>query len=184
MVRLMVNVSRLRTAQRARAALTLAGALAAAAAATSAGAQGPAQVPASLRLSPALWATIDVCNPPDERYTVGVRGSMPSDGQPHDTMFMRFRLQHLEGTNHWVDVANAASPYLAMGSSRGGAEAGRSFTLVRPSGAPFVLRGVVSFQWRHGAKVQATISRPTKAGHVSQTGADPANFSAATCRIP
>jgi hypothetical protein len=99
-------------------------------------------------------------------------------------MFMRFRLQHMESSsNRWVDVASAASDYLAVGSSRKGAEAGRSFTLVRPAGPPFVLRGVVSFQWRRGAKVLGTISRPTKAGHVSQTGADPPNFSAATCRI-
>ena len=38
-----------------------------------------AQVPSSLRSSPELWATIDVCNPPDQHDTVGIRGSMPSD---------------------------------------------------------------------------------------------------------
>src|SRR5581483_8428828 len=27
--------------------------------------------------SPALWATIDVCNPPAEPDTIGIRGSMP-----------------------------------------------------------------------------------------------------------
>jgi hypothetical protein len=144
-----------------------------------------AQVSPSLRLSPALWATIDVCNPPDQRYTIGIRGSMPSDGQAHDTMYMRFRLQHMQAAQHrWVDVAGAASAYLPMGSSRNGAEAGRSFALYPPAGPAFVLRGVVSFQWRRGATVLATISRATKAGHVSQTGADPPKFSAATCHIP
>lgn len=143
-----------------------------------------AQVPPSLRLSPALWATVDVCNPPDQRYTVGIRGSMPSDGQAHDKMYMRFRLQRLDPTGQrWVDVPGAASAYLAMGSAKGGAEAGQSFTLVRPAGAAFILRGVVGFQWRHGSKVLDTVSRPTKSGHVSQTGADPPKFSAATCRI-
>jgi hypothetical protein len=187
----MVRVSCVRGADRAFTALVLAAGLAAAGsalpAATSAALKPTArraQIPASLRLSPALWATIDVCNPPDQRFTIGVRGSMPSDGAAHDTMFMRFRLQHTEAASHrWVDVEHAASNYLPMGSSRTGAEAGRSFTLVRPTGAAFVLRGVVSFQWRRGAKVLETISRPTRAGHVSQTGADPADFSAATCRI-
>jgi hypothetical protein len=143
-----------------------------------------AQVPASLRLSPALWATIDVCNPPDQRFTVGIRGSMPSDGQPHDKMYMRFRLQRLDAaSHHWVDVAGASSAYLSMGSAKGGAEAGQSFTLVRPGGAGFILRGVASFQWRHGSRVLDTLSRATKPGHVSQTGADPPKFSAGTCKI-
>jgi hypothetical protein len=142
------------------------------------------QLPSSIRLSPALWATIDVCNPPDQRYTVGIRGSMPSDGQPHDKMYMRFRLQRQDATSkRWVDVPGASSAYLSMGSAKGGAEAGQSFTLVRPAGAAFILRGVVSFQWRRGSRVLETISRPTKAGHVSQTGADPPKFSAATCKI-
>lgn len=97
---------------------------------------------------------------------------------------MRFRLQRMDTTHHrWVDVTGAASGYLSMGSAKGGAEAGQSFTLVRPAGSGFVLRGVVSFQWRHGSKVLYTIARATKAGHVSQTGADPPKFSAATCRI-
>jgi hypothetical protein len=159
-------------------------ALTAPAQAASESGSGHTQLPSSLRRSPTLWATIDVCNPPDQRYTVGVRGSMPSDGRAHDTMFMRFRLQQMESPTHrWVDVPGAASAYLPMGSARTGAEAGRSFTLVRPTGSAFVLRGVISFQWRRGATVLGTLSLPTRAGHVSQTGADPANFSAATCRI-
>jgi hypothetical protein len=178
----------MRGADRSLAALALAAALAAVTSAPSSAARLAravrAQVPATLRLSPALWATIDICNPPDQRYTIGIRGSMPSDGQAHDTMFMRFRLQRLEVESHrWVDVPGAASTYLPMGSSKGGAEAGRSFTLVRPAGPAFLLRGVVGFQWRHGSKVLETITRATKAGHVSQTGADPPKFSAATCRI-
>jgi hypothetical protein len=193
----MVNLSHLRDPRSASAALAMAAlaiaalaiaALAAAAQPAAAVARAPtahrAQFPASVHLSPALWATIDVCNPPDQRYTVGIRGSMPSDGQAHDRMYMRFRLQRLETTSRrWVDVTGAASGYLSMGSAKGGAEAGQSFTLVRPGGAGFLLRGVVSFQWRHGSKVLQTISRATKAGHVSQTGADPPKFSAATCKI-
>ncbi len=45
-----------------------------------------------------------------------------------------------------------------------------------------MLRGVVSFQWRHGTTVEYTVSRPTTAGHQSLAGADPAGFSAADLR--
>jgi hypothetical protein len=143
------------------------------------------QLPSSLRASADLWATIDVCNPPDQHDTVGIRGSMPSDGQAHDTMFMRFRLQYVDATlKHWIDLANAASGFLPVGPSHIARQAGRSFVLFPPAGgSAFTLRGVVSFQWRRGAKVLGTISRATTAAHRSLAGADPKNFSAATCRI-
>jgi hypothetical protein len=46
-----------------------------------------------------------------------------------------------------------------------------------------MLRGVVSFQWRRGTRVVESVTRPTTAGHRSLAGADPPNFSAATCSI-
>jgi hypothetical protein len=133
-----------------------------------------------------LWATIDVCNAPDQPDTVGIRGSMPGDRQPHDTMYMRFRLQYLDGaTKHWVDLANgAASSFVAVGAASSARQAGRSFQLVPVAGEPaFTLRGVVSFQWRRGAKIVQSTSRPTTAGQQSLAGADPPGFSAATCSI-
>lgn len=144
-----------------------------------------AQIPSSLRLSAQLWATIDVCNPNDQPYTVGIRGSMPGDGQTHDTMLMRFRLQYLDTTlQRWTDLSGAASEYLAVGSARTARQAGRSFVLYPPpQGTSFTLRGVVNFQWRRGSKVVAEISRASKAGHQSLAGADPPEYSAATCHI-
>lgn len=173
-----------RAADRAVAVIVTAGVLGAAAPALAAPSSS-AQVPSSLRSSPELWATIDVCNPPDQHDTVGVRGSMPGDGQVHDTMFMRFRLQYMDATlKRWVDLANAASGFLPVGPSRSARQAGRSFVLFPPAGgSAFTLRGVVSFQWRRGSKALATVSRSTKPGHQSLAGADPKNFSAATCRI-
>jgi hypothetical protein len=148
-------------------------------------AAGRAQLPSSLRLSAALWATIDVCNPSDQPYTIGVRGSMPSDGQPHDAMLMRFRLQYMDPTlKRWVDLGGAASSFIAVGSARSTRQGGRSFVLYAPPrGGAYTLRGVVNFQWRRGSRVVAAISRATSAGHQSVSGADPANFSAAICRI-
>jgi hypothetical protein len=135
-----------------------------------------------------LWATINVCNAPDQLNTVGVRGSMPGDGQPHDVMYMRFRLQYLNvngTTKQWVDLAGGAAPaFAAVGSAKSSRQAGSSFQLVPVAGKPAVeLRGVVSFQWRRGATVMLSVSRPTTAGHQSFVGADPAGFSAASCSI-
>jgi hypothetical protein len=144
-----------------------------------------AQVSAAVRRSRELWATIDVCNPSDQPYTVGIRGSMPSDGQSSDAMMMRFRLQYLEpAMQRWTDLAGASSRFLSVGSSRAPRQAGRSFVLFAPAkGTTFMLRGVVSFQWRRGGHVVMAISRATSTGHQSLAGADPANYSAATCRI-
>jgi hypothetical protein len=140
----------------------------------------------SLLQSRDLWATIDICNPADKPNTIGIRGSMPSDGRPHDTMFMRFRVQYLDSTTKkWVDLPQGAdSGFLPVGSGSS-RQAGRSFQFVPTPNTPeFTLRGVVSFQWRRGpVHVVHAVSRVTSTGHKSLAGADPAEFSAASCAI-
>jgi len=136
----------------------------------------------SLVQSRQLWATIDLCNPPDQPHYVGVRGSMPGDGRATDTMYMRFRLQYVNAAGQWADIANGpVPPFVAVGSARTTRQLGRSFQ-VRPQRA-LTFRGVVSFQWRHGSRVLASASRVSSAGRESLKGSDPAGFSAATCRI-
>jgi hypothetical protein len=136
----------------------------------------------SLLQSRQLWATIDLCNPPDQPHYVGVRGSMPGDGRAPDRMYMLFRLQYVNATGQWADIANGPAPsFVAVGSARITRQLGRSFQ-VRPQRA-LTLRGVVSFQWRHGSRVLASAYRVTTAGRESLKGSDPAGFSAATCRI-
>jgi hypothetical protein len=137
----------------------------------------------ALLTSRELWATIDVCSPTDQPYYVGIRGSMPGDGQSRDRMYMSFRLQYLDSaTGHWVNLAGANSSFVAVGAARAARQGGRSFQLV-PGKAAFTLRGVVDFQWRRGSTVLQSTARPTTAGHHSLAGADPAGFSAATCPI-
>lgn len=137
----------------------------------------------ALLTSRELWATIDVCNPTDQPYYVGIRGSMPGDGQSHDRMYMSFRLQYLDSaTGHWVNLVGASSSFVAVGAGRAARQGGRSFQLV-PGKAAYTLRGVVDFQWRRGSTVLQSTARPTTAGHHSLAGADPAGFSAATCPI-
>ncbi|HEY2201658.1 MAG TPA: hypothetical protein VGH56_07200 [Solirubrobacteraceae bacterium] len=141
----------------------------------------------SLFHSRQLWATIDVCTPKDQPNTLGIRGSMPSDGFASDKMYMRFRLQYQNPTTkQWIDdpARGADSGFLTVGPASSPRQNGLSFQLTPVPGKPaFTLRGVVSFQWRTGVHVVHSASRPTTAGHQSLAGADPAGFSAATCVI-
>jgi hypothetical protein len=141
--------------------------------------------PRALRVSRELWATIDVCKPADQPNTVGIRGSMPGDGNAHDTMYMSFRLQYLDTTtNQWVNLSKTAPAFVLVGAAKTARQGGSSFELKPVAGqSAFMMRGVVNYQWRHGASVVASLSRPTTAGRQSLAGADPAGFSAATCTI-
>jgi hypothetical protein len=147
---------------------------------------GEAALMKSLLRSRELWATIDVCSPADQPNTVGVRGSMPGDRHPHDKMYMRFRLQYMDSaTKRWADLSSAREAnFVFVGPGGGVRQGGRSFQLVPRPGKPAVeLRGVVEYQWRRGATVLQSVSRPSGTGHKSVAGADPPDYSAATCAI-
>jgi hypothetical protein len=141
----------------------------------------------ALLTSKNLWATIDVCSARDQPDTLGIRGSMPGDGQPRDKMYMSFRLQYLERrTMRWTDLAasGTSTGFLAVGAAGSTRQDGSSFVLLPVAGKPaFTLRGIVDFQWRRGKTVLLSAARPTTAGHESLAGADPAGYSAATCLI-
>jgi len=133
-----------------------------------------------------LWATIDVCNPADQPDTVGIRGSMPGDGNAHDQMFMSFRLQYQDmASKQWFDLPAATKPaFVRVGAGASVRQGGRSFQLQPQAGKPaFMLRGLVEFQWRRAGRLLQSAARPTTAGHRSRAGADPANYSAAGCLI-
>jgi len=143
-----------------------------------------AAAPAALRRSPNLWATIDVCNASDQPDTVGIRGSMPGDKLAGDEIYMRFRLQYVGATGTWADLNSGASPFIRVGTAKAARQDGWSFRLLPgPHKLATTLRGVVTFQWRRGTTVLASLSRPTTAGHESLAGADPPNHTAATCAI-
>jgi len=134
--------------------------------------------------SPELWATINVCNPKNAPYVVGVRGSMPGDGEPKDAMYMSFRLQYYEETTHkWAELGHgAASGPLSVGPASTVRQYGRSFTLAAPTHA-VKLRGVVAFEWIRGKRTVYATERVTTAGRKNVAGADPTGFSAATCSL-
>ena len=139
----------------------------------------------SLAHSRELWATVDVCNPADQRDTIGIRGSMPGDGNAHDTMYMEFQLQYLQGKHTWVDLAHGGSSGLiAVGPAKTVRQGGTSFQLMPAKGKPgYTMRGFVTFQWRRNGKVVHEVTRPTSAGHQGVADADPPGYSAAECTI-
>jgi hypothetical protein len=154
---------------------------------SSASAKSGTTTPAERKLlqSHELWATIDVCDPADQPSTVGIRGSMPGDSESNQKMYMSFRLQYLNTSKQWVDLSSGASSgFLAVGGAMSARQGGTSFELKPVAGeAAVTLRGVVDFEWRHGKTVVLSATRTTAVGHRSLAGADPANFSAATCII-
>jgi hypothetical protein len=134
--------------------------------------------------SPGLWATINVCSPKNAPNVVGVRGSMPGDGQSKDMMYMRFRLQYYEETTRkWLELGHGAdSGMLLVGPASTVRQYGRSFTLAAPTRA-VKLRGLVSFEWLRGKRVVYSTERVTSSGRKNVAGADPAGYSAATCLL-
>jgi hypothetical protein len=151
--------------------------------ATAAAARPAAHSPLSSRQ---LWATVDVCGPRDQPNTIGIRGSIPGDGSSKDTLYMRFRVQYLDPTSkQWIYISHGAdSGLLKVGPADVARQAGRSVQFSRVSGKPaFALRGVVTFQWKHGATVLLSTTRLTSAGHRSVAGADPKGYSAANCTL-
>jgi hypothetical protein len=151
--------------------------------ATSAPASASAHSPLHSR---ELWATVDVCSPKDQPHTIGIRGSMPSDGHPKDVMYMRLRVQYLDPVKkEWLNLSNGGdSGSLKLGPGLLARQGGLSVELAPVAGKPaFMLRGYVTFQWRRGATVLQTATRLTTSGHTSLAGADPHGFSAPTCEL-
>jgi hypothetical protein len=134
-----------------------------------------------------LWATINVCDTVGHPDGIGLRGSMPGSGDRRDALFMRLRLQFLGEDGRWRAIGRSGdSGFLALG--RGDARvrsAGRTFTVTPPGeGRPaFVLRGLVTFEWRRDDVVLRRERRATQARRPDTPGADPPGFSAATCSV-
>jgi hypothetical protein len=103
-------------------------------------------------------------------------------------MFMRLEVQFLRASDgRWVRVGRAGdSGFLELGHAAIRArQAGRTFTVMPPaSGRPaFVMRGLVTYEWRRDGVVARRVRRLTMAGHPGTPGADPADFTAATCAV-
>ena len=145
----------------------------------------PAQ--ADAKRAPDVWATLNSCDTKLHPNQIGIRGAMA--GLPRRArMYMRFRVQFQNGEGEWRTVKSSRltdSGWVRVAVGRGGEhDYGWSFEFKPPqSGGAHVLRGVVSFQWRKGKRVLEHARAFTEAGHPGTVGAEPADYSAATCEI-
>jgi hypothetical protein len=130
--------------------------------------------------NPALWATVNVCDTSKQPDAIGIRASMP--GSPKGArLSMRFRVQYRTGEGAWKNVEDADSGWRVVGSGKGDpVESGWSFNFATPTKA-VTLRGVVRYRWRRGDALPRQAEVATESGHRSSAGADPEDYSAATC---
>ena len=141
-----------------------------------------------------LWATVNVCDTSLHDNMMGVRASMPGDGD-HTKMYMRFVAQYYDRSRQlWSEVkGSGVSKWIYVGSGVfARRQGGYTFSFAPPkSGGAFVLRGVVDFQWRVKRRTKSghrrmvvvrTLHANTKGEHPS-AGADPPGYSSGTCEI-
>jgi hypothetical protein len=146
-----------------------------------------AALPATAAKTPRyLWATVNVCDTPVHDNMMGVRASMPGDGD-HTRMYMRFVAQFYDRSRQlWSDVkGSGVSKWIFVGSGIYAArQGGYTFAFDPPSsGKTFVLRGAVDYKWTKGNRIVRTAHVLTKNGHPNTKGADPAPYSASLCQI-
>jgi hypothetical protein len=128
-----------------------------------------------------LWATVNVCDTEAHPDEIGIRASMPG-GKPSVRLLMRFRVQYRDLTDgRWKAVRDADSGWRRIGKGRKPQESGWSFEVAGKGQR--ILRGVVLYRWKRKGRPVRSARRVTEGGHVSTLGADPEDFSAATCRI-
>jgi hypothetical protein len=141
-----------------------------------------------------LWATVNICDSLAHPNQMGVRANMPGN-HTRERMWMRFHAQYYDAkTKRWFNVkGNGVSDWQRAGSARAKQQqAGYTFSFTQPAaGSPFVLRGVVDFQWRERRRTKSgrrrvvvvrTLHANTKGNHPSD-GADPPGYSSGTCEI-
>ena len=128
-----------------------------------------------------LWATVNVCDTAAHPDEIGIRASMPG-GAARSRLQMRFRVQYRDLTDgRWRAVRGADSGWQRVGRGRAVRESGWSFEIA--GRGMRIVRGVVRYRWLRDGRAVRRARRITEGGHRSTRGADPANFSAATCRI-
>jgi hypothetical protein len=124
-----------------------------------------------------VWATVNVCDTARHPDEIGIRAGIPRRGA--HAARLRFRVQYRDAVDgRWHYVANADSGWHR---AAGATETGWSFEVA--GRGTRVLRGVVTYRWSRHGKVVRRARRVTEGGHRSTTGADPKDFSAATCRM-
>jgi hypothetical protein len=135
-----------------------------------------------------LWATINICDTVGHPDSVGIRGSMPGTGDRAEDMFMRIQVQYYSASDgSWHNLEEDDDPgFVEVGSGKYRTrQSGRTITITppRPGSDPYLLRGVVTFEWREDGEVVRRARKRTTGNHPGTKGSDPVGFSAATCTI-
>jgi len=135
-----------------------------------------------------LWATVNVCDTVGHPDSIGIRGSMPGSGDRAELMFMRFQVQfYTPADKGWHNLGpDGDSGFVPVGSAKFRTrQSGQTFTITppRPGAGPYVMRGVVTFEWREDGEVVRRARKHTTPNHPDTKGSDPAGFSAGTCSI-
>jgi hypothetical protein len=123
-----------------------------------------------------LWATVNICDTESHPNEIGIRAALPE--RRAAAVLLRFRVQYRDGDGRWRWVRSASSGWRKAPRAR---ESGWSFQ-VAGEGTQ-ILRGLVNYDFLRHGRVVRRVRRVTEVGHPSTVGADPADFSAATCRI-
>src|SRR3954469_5590293 len=122
-----------------------------------------------------LWATVNVCDTAVHQNMMGVRASMPGDGE-HTKMYMRFVAQYYDRSKQlWSEVKGSGiSKWIYVGSGRfAHHQGGYTFAFDPTGGKTFELRGAVDFKWTKGRRIVRTAHVLTVGGHPNTQGADP-----------
>src|SRR4051794_38577280 len=134
----------------------------------------------------ALWATVNVCDTQIHDNMMGVRASMPGDGD-HTKMYMRFTAQYYDRSKQlWTEVkGSGVSKWMYVGSGVfARRQGGYTFAFDPPAnGKTFELRGAVDYKWTKGRRLVRTAHQLTKSGHPNTKGPDPKTSSASLCEI-
>jgi hypothetical protein len=128
----------------------------------------PAAAQAAKDRHPDLWATINVCDPPQRPGAVGVRLSIPRErGAPRQ--WARIRMQFFDPAHHaWKRVRSGGDTGFArLGKGTRTVAGGTTFTFNVPAaGTPgMILRGLVDVEWRRRTKVVDHARLVTEGGH-------------------
>ena len=125
--------------------------------------------------SPRLWATFGTCARRHHALPfAGVRGSMPGTGDRRESMYMSFRLEYLGADGQRTPPGRGGLCPAAVGSGGWSArQAGQDFTVALGTRRSYVLRGVVSYQWRLHGRTSASTLRSSTAGHGATPGSQP-----------
>ena len=125
-----------------------------------------------------LWATVNVCDTAAHPDEIGIRAALPAARRPRAGV--RFRVQYRDAADgRWRWVQAADSGWHTGARAR---ESGWSFEVAGERDADPARRRELPLEARRASVVRRA-RRVTEVGHRSTAGADPADFSAATCRI-